>query len=108
MRLYMYRFHKLVTRCYCPTNEVAKRALKAGLQSSQIKIFGLPVRPSFLKAVRPKVCHYDYFAVDLFCIMENNYTLQHQRGLALVASPSLPFRRAEGSSLDCLVEGNMG
>ncbi|KAK1367719.1 Monogalactosyldiacylglycerol synthase [Heracleum sosnowskyi] len=47
-------FHKLVTRCYCPTNEVAKRALKAGLQSSQIKIFGLPVRPSFVKAVRPK------------------------------------------------------
>ncbi|XP_062097468.1 monogalactosyldiacylglycerol synthase, chloroplastic [Humulus lupulus] len=47
-------FHKLVTRCYCPTNEVAKRALKAGLQPSQIKIYGLPVRPSFVKPVRPK------------------------------------------------------
>lgn len=47
-------FHKLVTRCYCPTEEVAKRALKAGLQSSQIKVYGLPVRPSFVKAVRPK------------------------------------------------------
>ncbi|KAM1012720.1 hypothetical protein ACFX13_043517 [Malus domestica] len=47
-------FHKLVTRCYCPTNEVAKRALKAGLQPSQIKVYGLPVRPSFVKPVRPK------------------------------------------------------
>ncbi|KAL8209987.1 hypothetical protein R6Q57_006719 [Mikania cordata] len=48
-------FHKLVTRCYCPTDEVAKRASKAGLQSSQIKVYGLPVRPSFVKPVRPKV-----------------------------------------------------
>ncbi|KAK7321548.1 hypothetical protein VNO77_32308 [Canavalia gladiata] len=47
-------FHKLVTRCYCPTTDVAKRALKAGLQQSQIKIFGLPVRPSFVKPIRPK------------------------------------------------------
>ncbi|RZB58085.1 putative monogalactosyldiacylglycerol synthase, chloroplastic isoform B [Glycine soja] len=47
-------FHKLVTRCYCPTTDVAQRALKAGLQQSQIKIFGLPVRPSFVKPVRPK------------------------------------------------------
>lgn len=48
-------FHKLVTRCYCPTEEVAKRALKAGLQPSQIKVYGLPVRPSFVKPVRSKV-----------------------------------------------------
>lgn len=54
--LFVYRFHKLVTRCYCPTTEVAKRALKAGLQPSQIKVYGLPVRPSFVKPVRPKVC----------------------------------------------------
>lgn len=47
-------FHKLVTRCYCPTDEVAKRALKAGLKPSQIKVYGLPVRPSFVKPVRPK------------------------------------------------------
>ncbi|XP_057718048.1 probable monogalactosyldiacylglycerol synthase, chloroplastic [Arachis stenosperma] len=47
-------FHKLVTRCYCPTTDVAKRAQKAGLQPSQIKIYGLPVRPSFVKPVRPK------------------------------------------------------
>ncbi|KAF2313041.1 hypothetical protein GH714_008866 [Hevea brasiliensis] len=47
-------FHKLVTRCYCPTMDVAKRALKAGLQPSQIKVYGLPVRPSFVKPVRPK------------------------------------------------------
>ncbi|XP_021276518.1 monogalactosyldiacylglycerol synthase, chloroplastic isoform X2 [Herrania umbratica] len=48
-------FHKLVTRCYCPTAEVAKRALQAGLQPSQIKVYGLPVRPSFVKPVRPKI-----------------------------------------------------
>ncbi|KAJ6808112.1 monogalactosyldiacylglycerol synthase, chloroplastic [Iris pallida] len=47
-------FHKLVTRCYCPSPEVAKRALKAGLQPSQIKVYGLPVRPSFVKPVGPK------------------------------------------------------
>lgn len=47
-------FHKLVTRCYCPSAEVAKRASKAGLQPSQIKVYGLPVRPSFVKPVRPK------------------------------------------------------
>ncbi|MED6134397.1 Monogalactosyldiacylglycerol synthase 1, chloroplastic [Stylosanthes scabra] len=47
-------FHKLVTRCYCPTTDLAKRALKAGLQQSQIKIFGLPVRSSFVKPVQSK------------------------------------------------------
>ncbi|GAB4836700.1 Monogalactosyldiacylglycerol synthase 1, chloroplastic [Ancistrocladus abbreviatus] len=47
-------FHKLVTRCYCPSNEVARRAMKAGLKSSQIRVYGLPVRPSFVKPVRPK------------------------------------------------------
>ncbi|XP_055820722.1 probable monogalactosyldiacylglycerol synthase, chloroplastic [Solanum dulcamara] len=48
-------FHKLVTRCYCPSEEVARRALKAGLRLSQIKVYGLPVRPSFVKPVCPKV-----------------------------------------------------
>lgn len=47
-------FHKLVTRCYCPSNEVARRAMKAGLQPSQIKVYGLPVRPSFVRSVRTK------------------------------------------------------
>ncbi|XP_061952213.1 monogalactosyldiacylglycerol synthase, chloroplastic-like isoform X3 [Populus nigra] len=48
-------FHKLVTRCYCPSTDVSKRAMKAGLKPSQIKVYGLPVRPSFVKPVRPKV-----------------------------------------------------
>ncbi|ERN07082.1 probable monogalactosyldiacylglycerol synthase, chloroplastic [Amborella trichopoda] len=47
-------FHKLVTRCYCPTAEVAQRASKAGLKPSQIRVYGLPVRPSFVNPVRPK------------------------------------------------------
>lgn len=59
------RFHKLVTRCYCPSEEVAKRALRAGLQRSQIKVYGLPVRPSFVKRVRTKV--------DLSSIHRNSY-----------------------------------
>ncbi|KAJ8617294.1 hypothetical protein MRB53_013480 [Persea americana] len=51
---FIARFHKLVTRCYCPTAEVARRASKAGLKPSQIKVYGLPVRPSFVKPVKPK------------------------------------------------------
>ncbi|KAG5591143.1 hypothetical protein H5410_041657 [Solanum commersonii] len=41
--------------CYCRSEEVARGALKAGLQPSQIKLFGLLVRPSFVKPVCPKV-----------------------------------------------------
>ncbi|KAH7307855.1 hypothetical protein KP509_22G080200 [Ceratopteris richardii] len=47
-------FHRLVTRCYCPSKEVAERATKAGLKPSQIRVFGLPIRPSFCRPVRPK------------------------------------------------------
>lgn len=66
----VFRFHKLVTRCYCPTTEVAKRALKAGLQPSQIKVYGLPVRPSFVKPVRPKVRYLSINAIH-YCILLN-------------------------------------
>lgn len=47
-------FHRLVTRCYCPTKEVADRAQKVGLMPSQIRVHGLPIRPSFCKVARPK------------------------------------------------------
>lgn len=47
-------FHENVVRCYCPTTEVAKRALDEGLGPSQICVYGLPVRPSFCKVIRPK------------------------------------------------------
>ncbi|KAG2577297.1 probable monogalactosyldiacylglycerol synthase 2, chloroplastic isoform X2 [Panicum virgatum] len=43
-------FHYGVTRCYCPSAEVANRALLRGLQTSQVRVFGLPVRPSFCRA----------------------------------------------------------
>ncbi|KAF8389145.1 hypothetical protein HHK36_025838 [Tetracentron sinense] len=47
-------FHTSVTRCYCPSEEVAKRALIDGLDSSQIRVFGLPIRPSFCRAILSK------------------------------------------------------
>ncbi|GJN14257.1 hypothetical protein PR202_gb01055 [Eleusine coracana subsp. coracana] len=43
-------FHHGVTRCYCPSAEVAKRALLRGLEPSQVRVFGLPIRPSFCRA----------------------------------------------------------
>lgn len=50
-----FRFHPRVNRCYCPSKEVAKRALYDGLEESQIQVFGLPIRPSFARAVLSKV-----------------------------------------------------
>ncbi|XP_073003510.1 probable monogalactosyldiacylglycerol synthase 3, chloroplastic [Typha latifolia] len=47
-------FHNGVTRCYCPSEKVAKRALLEGLGHSQIHVFGLPSRPSFCHAVLVK------------------------------------------------------
>lgn len=47
-------FHKLATMCFCPTKDVALRASKAGLKSHQIRIHGLPIRPSFCKPTAPK------------------------------------------------------
>ncbi|KAM3293615.1 hypothetical protein ACQJBY_036890 [Aegilops geniculata] len=47
-------FHHGVTRCYCPSAEVAKRALTRGLDPSQIRVYGLPIRPSFCRAVLDK------------------------------------------------------
>lgn len=49
------RFHPGVNRCYCPSQEVAKRALLDGLEDSQIRVFGLPIRPTFARAVLSKV-----------------------------------------------------
>ncbi|XP_008645757.1 probable monogalactosyldiacylglycerol synthase 2, chloroplastic-like isoform X1 [Zea mays] len=47
-------FHHGVTRCYCPSAEVASRALLRGLSPSQVRVFGLPIRPSFCRAVLDK------------------------------------------------------
>lgn len=47
-------FHTGVNRCYCPSEEVAKRALVDGLESSQVCVFGLPIRPSFCRAILSK------------------------------------------------------
>ncbi|XP_047168944.1 monogalactosyldiacylglycerol synthase 2, chloroplastic-like [Vigna umbellata] len=47
-------FHPWVNRCYCPSEEVAKKAAVDGLDESQIRVFGLPIRPSFARAVLVK------------------------------------------------------
>lgn len=44
-----------MNRLYCPSEKVAKRALLDGLEESQIRVFGLPIRPSFVRAVLSKV-----------------------------------------------------
>ncbi|XP_051131010.1 monogalactosyldiacylglycerol synthase 2, chloroplastic-like [Andrographis paniculata] len=47
-------FHPSVNRLYCPSEAVAKRALLDGLAESQIRVFGLPIRPSFCQSVLSK------------------------------------------------------
>ncbi|XP_055801169.1 monogalactosyldiacylglycerol synthase 2, chloroplastic-like [Solanum dulcamara] len=47
-------FHPGVNRLYCPAEEVAKRALFDGLDASQTRVFGLPIRPSFCRAIFTK------------------------------------------------------
>ncbi|KAG8367466.1 hypothetical protein BUALT_Bualt16G0075000 [Buddleja alternifolia] len=47
-------FHPSVNRLYCPSEEVAKRSLFDGVEESQIRVFGLPIRPSFCRAVLSK------------------------------------------------------
>ncbi|PKA63062.1 putative monogalactosyldiacylglycerol synthase 3, chloroplastic [Apostasia shenzhenica] len=47
-------FHTDVNRCYCPSDVVANRAALDGLQPSQIRVFGLPIRPSFCRAIISK------------------------------------------------------
>lgn len=56
--MYLFRFNPGVNRLYCPSEEVAKRALLDGLEESQIQVFGLPIRPSFCRAVLTKVNSY--------------------------------------------------
>ena len=47
-------FHPGVDRCYCPSQEVAKRALLDDLEESQLRVVGLPIRPTFTRAVLNK------------------------------------------------------
>ncbi|CAM8923429.1 unnamed protein product [Rhodiola kirilowii] len=47
-------FHPGVNRCYCPSSEVSKKAIEEGLDESQIRVYGLPIRPSFARAALSK------------------------------------------------------
>lgn len=53
--LFVFRFHPGVDRLYSPSEMVAKRALLDGLNESQIRVFALPIRPSFCRAIVCKV-----------------------------------------------------
>ncbi|KAF7124414.1 hypothetical protein RHSIM_Rhsim12G0051700 [Rhododendron simsii] len=44
-------FHPGVDRLYSPSEMVAKRALLDGLNESQIRVFALPIRPSFCRDI---------------------------------------------------------
>lgn len=62
----MFRFHPGVNRLYTPSEEVAKRAFLDGLEESQIRVFGLPIRPSFCRAIVCKVNGWHCFFIASF------------------------------------------
>ena len=64
--MFFLRFHPGVNRLYCPSREVAKRASLDGLEDSQIQVFGLPVRPSFARAILSKVSFYSIIKIDSY------------------------------------------
>lgn len=47
-------FHKAVTTCFVPTDEVKELAKAVGLVDAQIKMHGLPIRPSFSQPLPAK------------------------------------------------------
>jgi 1,2-diacylglycerol 3-beta-galactosyltransferase len=47
-------FHKQVDRCFVATQLVAAQAMQCGLKAKQLACHGLPIRPSFMLAPRPK------------------------------------------------------
>jgi len=55
-------FHREVDRCFVPIEEVWDKAVRRGLQESQLRMFGLPVRPAFSgplpgkQEMRQKLC----------------------------------------------------
>jgi hypothetical protein len=58
-----------VNRCYCPSEEVAKRAALDNLQPSQIRVFGLPIQPSFCLAVLVKAFSSSKVSIFLFLLI---------------------------------------
>ena len=47
-------FHKQVDRCFVATQLVAAQAMRCGLKAKQLSCHGLPIRPAFNAAPRPK------------------------------------------------------
>jgi 1,2-diacylglycerol 3-beta-galactosyltransferase len=47
-------FHPEATRCYVASDGAFQAGLHAGLSRKQLRMYGLPVRPAFAKAARPR------------------------------------------------------
>lgn len=47
-------FYPLVDRCYVATEPSRQQALRLGLATDQIRMYGLPIRPSFSRKYPPK------------------------------------------------------
>jgi len=47
-------FHRDVTACFVPTQQVAQQALREGLRPQQIIQHGLPIRPAFAARLPPR------------------------------------------------------
>lgn len=76
--VFVFRFHPGVNRLYSPSEEVAKRAFLDGLEESQIRVFGLPIRPSFCRAIvcKVNVWHCLFFFLwkfDVVCAMNVHF-----------------------------------
>jgi len=47
-------FDKRTTLCFVPSDEGYRLALRAGLRPEQLRQYGLPIRPAFMRKSRPK------------------------------------------------------
>ncbi|KAG0503414.1 hypothetical protein HPP92_003486 [Vanilla planifolia] len=107
-------FHNNVTRCYCPSEEVAKRALLDGLDPSQIGVFGLPIRPSFCRAILHKVRGFEtqmekwMGACDCIITKAGPGTIAEAliRGLPIVLNDFIPGQ--EAGNIPYVVENGTG
>lgn len=92
-------------RLYSPSEMVAKRALLDGLNESQIRVFALPIRPSFCRAIVCKVFFLNCLSFDViypclgcsFCVIRS--CIQDDLRVELEMDPQLPAVLLTGSGV---------